>query len=518
MLFDLIGRWRSGKLPWPSNAIPLLTRIRMAQQTPFGLELDLPVPEGSAVRWAAGASDALFGRADTSERQISARGLTSALSAHCRRPSADRFRHLYALMDRSDAFTVVDGMMDKLEGAGIGQPQVAKVARRIANEAPDVGPVKLAVALLGAAGDSRDLETLHDLGRFEELTLYVAVAFCNLLTEPDEELWRLAKATHGWGRIQTIHCLAETTDPAIKAWLLREGHHNAVMAEEIAYVCATTGGLRDALAEAELDAELLDAAGELIVALLQGGPAQDIHDYADGPEVLNKFLRHLNADPTLTVNRFNVAARIRSFVAEPLDRSVWSPQVLFDLRTGVAAYLSRTDWRDAVLQTLQSDDRITFFQAAEAGATLGVDVWPYHFARQRDHRTGDWYWLMQTDDPMQAREVVALAEAQLDLKKVASGPGLTLGLGFEFEDDGAMDFVVQDLHRFPGVGWTLIEVALSARGVRLRNMATKALHGWGRENWPAEAPRVVREALAREPDETVRSALTDLLSDRPVGR
>ena len=518
MLFDLIGRWRSGKRPWPSNAIPLLTRIRIAQQTPFGLELDLSVPEDSAVRWAEGAPDALFGRADTSERQISARALASALSAHCRRPSADRFRHLYALMNRSDAITIVDGLMDKLEGAGIGQPQLAKVARQIASEAPDVGPVKFAIALLGAAGDSRDLETLHDLGRFEELTVYVAVAFCNLLTEPDDELWRLAKATHGWGRIQTIHRLTETTDPAIKAWLLREGHHNAVMTEEIAYVCATTGGLRDALAEAEPDAELLDSAGELIVALLQGGPAQDIHDYADGPEVLNQFLRLLNADPTLSVNRFNVVARIRSFVSEPLDRSVWSPQVLFDLRTGVAAYLGRREWRAAVLRALQSDDRITFIQAAEAGATLGLDVWPYHFARQRDHRTGDWYWLMQTDDPMRAREVVALAEAQLDLEKVATGPGLTLGLGLEFQDDQAMDFVVQELYRFPGVGWPLIGVALSARGIRLRNIAIRSLRGWGRENWPEEAPRLLREALAREPDERVRSALAELLADRPVVR
>lgn len=513
-MLKVFSRERSEKPPWPPGAEPLLKRIRDAEETPYGLDLPIPPPEGWEIGWAAGALDALLGNPDDSERQVSARTLASAIGSHCRRPSAASFRHLYQLMSRDDAVGVVDGLLAQLGSVGVTHAQVAKVARQIATEAPDLGPVKLAMALLGAAGDSRDLELLHELGRFEELTLYAAVALCNLLETPDRELWRLAQATRGWGRIQTVYRLKDTHDPDIKAWLLREGHHNAVMAEEIAYVCATAGGLRDALAETAPDSALLDGAGDLIRALLTGGPAEDINDYADGPEALSFYVQRLNEDPVSTITRFNAVNHIRKFLDE--EAPVWPPQIVFDLRTGTAAYRGRPAWRELVLKALGSDDRTTFFDAAEAAGSFDIDVWPYHFERQRDGRTDEWYWLMQTDDAERVRTVVELAQAQLNLEEVGSGPELSLGLGIEYADDQAVDFIVQDLRRFPGVGWSLIEVALRGRSIRLRSMAVRALDAWGKPNWPPEAPRLIREAMAREPREELRESFEAILAGRPI--
>lgn len=513
-MFKVFGRERPEKRPWPPGAEPLLLRIRGAEEAPDGLDLPMPPPEGSEVGWAAGALDALMGNSDESERQVSARALAAALGAHCRWPSAARYRHLYELMNQNDAMYVVDGLLAQMGNVGVTHAQVAKVARQIATEAPDLGPVKLAIALLGVAGDSRDLELLHELGRFEELTLYVVVALCNLLGEPDLELWRLAKATRGWGRIQAVFRLKETREPDIKAWLLREGHRNAVMTEEIAYVCATAGGLRDALAEAAPDASLLDGAGELIRALLTGGPAEDINDYAEGPATLSLYIRRLNEDPEMSLSRLNTVNHIRTYLND--EAPAWPAQIIFDLKTGAATYRGRPGWRDIILEALGSNDRMTFFGATEAATAFEIDVWPHHFARQRDGRTDDWYWLMQTDDAERVEAVIGLAHAQLDLEKVGSGPGLSLGLGPDYADDRAMDFIVQDLRRFPGVGWSLVEVAVRGRSVRLRNMAIRALDAWGKPNWPAEAPRLVREAMNREPRADLRESFDDILAGRPI--
>jgi hypothetical protein len=68
-----------------------------------------------------------------------------------------------------------------------------------------------------------------------------------------------------------------------------------VMNEYLAYPCAVGGGLRDALYASEVDDDLLHAAGEIIDALLMGGPAKDIHDYADAADVILRYLELLDS-------------------------------------------------------------------------------------------------------------------------------------------------------------------------------------------------------------------------------
>ena len=140
-------------------------------------------------------------------------------------------------------------------------------ARSLATTAPDRGPVKLAIALLGVIRNRGDVEIVADLGRHEEFTLYSAVALTNALPHPDDELFELAQSVFGWGRIQTVERLAETANPKIKQWLLREGFRNSVGNERLALVCAEAGALHDALAPSSVDREVLDAATDLIVAL-----------------------------------------------------------------------------------------------------------------------------------------------------------------------------------------------------------------------------------------------------------
>src|SRR5262249_2138700 len=153
--------------------------------------------------------------------------------------------------------------------------------------------------------------------------------------------------------------------------------------------------------------------------------------------------------------------------------------------------------------------------AAQIAPSFGIDAWPLRLARQRSGEADQWFWLMQTGDAGRIEQVLALARAQLDLALIGSGPTGSLGLGPDFRDDSALDFILQDLGRFPGKGWDLIKVGLRGRSVRPRNMAINALHDWGRETWPADATEELRLAAEREPEEDVRERIQKLIAGEP---
>src|SRR5206468_7985327 len=80
-----------------------------------------------------------------------------------------------------------------------------------------------------------------------------------------------------------------------RRWLLREGFRNSVMYEYLAATCARAGGLLAALGEDDVDRELLIAAGEIVQALIAGGPAEGMDDYEDARPVVEAYLGHMEA-------------------------------------------------------------------------------------------------------------------------------------------------------------------------------------------------------------------------------
>jgi hypothetical protein len=125
---------------------------------------------------------------------------------------------------------------------------------------------------------------------------FCAVALSNLSNDPEPSLWRLARNVNGWGRIHVVERLAQTENPEIKNWLLREGYRNSVMYEYLAYTCAVAGGLLSALSEDTVDRELLTSTGEILAALIAGGPAENIDDYEDGALAVEMFLASIAAE------------------------------------------------------------------------------------------------------------------------------------------------------------------------------------------------------------------------------
>lgn len=426
------------------------------------------------------------------------------------------------MLKANNTFEFVDPFIEKVRSDRDLQPErVHSLATWLATKAADREPVKAGIALLGVVSQAADNDVLLTLGRHEEFTVFAAVAIANSSPNAEPALWTLAKSVDGWGRIQTVERLAKTSDPAIKAWLIRDGFKNSVMYEYLAYTCAVAGGLAEELARPEIDDALFNGAGEILAALIdgRGGPAEGIYDYEQGVTAIGEYLRHAKGRAQ-TLNHLLAVKTIEGFLIgkkgwDERSQAGWTPEVRQGLLTHATEILARPEWKARTLESLKSKDRVEFWNASRSAMALGLDPWDEFFTRVsagEDH----WFDLFQTKDHGRFGRALELATTKIPLGEIATGPALQMGLGPAFAHHSHLDFVLQELPRFPRQGWPFIKAGMKSPVIRNRNMAIRALAAWPREDWPTEADGYVRGCASNEPDENVREWFEKLISGKPL--
>lgn len=479
--------------------------------------------DDGGIKWVAGGLDGAFGHhGGGGSEKTRAKTLFRNLEVVLEDAAPTRLKKLYQQLRDESVLDFVDPLMERIvQEQSLDASRLEELALWIAKNAPDREPVKFALALLGLFPDSDHSELLLALGRHEEFTLYAAVALTNTKGEAAEEaLFELAENVDGWGRIQVVERLADTRDERIKAWLLREGYKNSVMYEYLAYTCASSGNLRKALEAEAVDPELLAGAGDIIQALIAGGPAEDMDDYADGAIVVDRYLHHLGAEPR-QIEQLIAVDCIEQFLKQETEWNAreergWTPELRNALISKVETVKRLPYWPEVIAAELASTDPIKFSLADQAARAIGIDTWQHHFDRLKAGSGDSWYAVMQTDNPKRIDEVLQLAESTIPLDKIATGPAEEMGLGLEWADHSHLDFVLQDLRRFPGKGWPLIRTGARSPVVRNRHMALRALSSWGKDRWPTEARALLQSALQEEPDEDVRSEIETLLAGKQL--
>ena len=518
--------FESANPPWgdrPSIYRHILENIRPGEPG-LGEKGDL-LPDEEIVKgdnqlsWAPGALDGAFGHhgggADTADN---ARKILDSFRALTKKADDERAESLYSLLREHSALGYVDHLLEAVVADDdLDAERLHTVASWLATGAADREPIKYAIALLGVFQGGGDRDLLLTLGRHEEFTLFASVALKNSDDDPDLSLWALACLVTGWGRIQIIERLAETKDEQIKAWMLREGYRNDIMQEYTALTCSKTGELLAALRQVEPDARLLKGAGSLLTTLIRGrgGPSDGIESYVDGAEATELYLRHLQSRE-LDLEDFVGVRVIQRFLdeqgGEAQDPALGWRERRATLQGLINAICSRPGWDTNVHEQLQSEDRQIFWTATEAARELGIDTWDIYFERLK-RGEDQWYFVMQTNDHERIDKVVQFAEETLPLQEIGSGPADSLGLGPEFQHHSALDFVLQDLRRFPSKGWPLIRSGLQSPVVRNRNMAIQAFAAWDRTAWPVEAEALLRRAIEAEPYDHIRETMSKTLAD-----
>lgn len=480
------------------------------------------VNQGSRIRWAAGAKDGVTMLHMGAEHNEDAIRRTVELAlAYSRQPTAKNKAAIYNHVLTEQLVSIIDPVVEALANAvGINHDRLYELARSLVTEAPDREPVKFGIAILGLFRQPADRELFQTLGRHDEFTLFCAVAIANESEDHDEALWSLARNVTGWGRIHVVEQLAQTTNPAIKRWLLREGFRNAVMYEYLAGTCARAGGLLAALSEDRVDPELLHAAGDIIHALITGGPADGIDDYEDALPAIDAYLGHMETSAK-TVEDFLHVSSIKGYLN---DDARWArrsdAEATAERRDGLRSQcdwiLGRPEWPDRVRAALDKGDDLAVDHASRAAKSLDIDTWEIHWQRLRQMPVDPsrWFFVMDLCNEERIDKVIKFAEANLDLLQIATGAANELGLGRAFAQHLCLDYVLQELGRFPGWGERLVGAALKSPVVRNRNMAVRTLVSWPRTTWTSGLVRSLEEAAACEPNEQVRNRMQEALRRR----
>lgn len=521
----------SGKLPkmWEADRISIYDFLNTRSAAESFQDLPLPDEEKiiavGGMQWVPGGLDGAFGHHGGSGGS-NAEDVFSALQRACKSLTANNLQSLYSSVMKVNALENADNLVSTLsESSSINTDTLFRIALWLATQSPDREPVKFGIVLLGIFEvPSPPLDVLMTLGRHDEFSLYAAIALRRAVPESQRDLvlFQLAQQVSGWGRVQIVERLAETSDPDIKAWMLREGYKNGVMYEYLAYTCAVNGDLLPALRQEAFDDALLKGAGDILQALINGGPAEGILDYADAPEVTRLFVERMEHHPSLNLDDFLALNSIKFFVdddehdGEEIEPLGWVLPLRQEISNVIARIQARPDWAVLVEQGLEASDGVTFSTAAQAAQYVGIDPWESRFKRQKAIRdSSEWFFLMRSNDASRISRAVELAELQLDIEKIASGPGLELGLGPDFTQHGALDFVLQELDRFPKIGEKLVRAGLQSPVVRNRNFALKALSAWGHENWSPDLVQILNTSVSREPDDGVRERMQNVLSRKP---
>lgn len=494
-------------------------------------ELVLPDDErhrSGGMRWAAGALDGVMGHhAPAEDERLRAKQIVKALRDLMNEATPENLAHLTRLLVRAPVLGVLDEVLAELVAAGDLDPdRFHELAMLLVSRAPDREIVKLGISMLGVLVGADERETLLTIGVHEEFTLYAAVALASTLDDPDHSLWNLAKRVRGWGRIHAVERLAETREPEIQAWMLREGFGNDVMDEYLAHTCAVAGDLAGALEADIVDEALLDGAAGILGALLNGGPAEDIEDYEQAPRAAEAYLRHLVRRPEhrpLDLRHLLVAEQLREFIGparEELEDDETLRELGWDLERRARVLemcervAQRTEWPAQVREGLEASDLARFHQADAAAQLLDIDAWDHHLRRieQSPRNSPSWFRLVQTEDDERFDYVLALAERLLPLDELGTGAAEETGLGPEFDVHDTLLVLVHGLVGKPGVGRRLVEVALRSPVIRVRRGALRVLAAWGEQGSDEQARALLVAALEAEPDEELAADMRKVLA------
>ena len=249
--------------------------------------------DNNEFKWAAGAMDGVINHHGASTEQNCAENMLMLLQQITIQPNQSDIEQLYNLVTTERTLSFIDDLAAAIPNIDVDK--LYEFVYWLAINSPDREIIKFSIAILGSfTTEQTKLFTLF--GMHNEFSLYSAIALENTLSsESDIEntLIKLAQKVDGWRRIQIIERLTNyPLSPASKDWLLRAGYQNSIMHEYFAYTCAVAGELDKVLEQESIDNELISSIGEILAALINGGPAEDIYCYDVGAQVCAYYLTH----------------------------------------------------------------------------------------------------------------------------------------------------------------------------------------------------------------------------------
>lgn len=120
---------------------------------------------------------------------------------------------------------------------------------------------------------------------------------------------------------------------------------------------------------------------------------------------------------------------------------------------------------------------------------------------------------MQTDSSYKIEKVVKLAEQQININASHNIDTSLINYHSEYKPHHAVEYIMQDLRSFPGIGWSLIKEQLHSPILRNRNMALNVLSAWSGIVWPHDLYETLTQVLTIETDKNTHQRIRKFLAN-----
>lgn len=412
---------------------------------------------------------------------------------------------IYGFMIENSTITYIDSFFDLLieRKDEISFGLIYKISKMFLTEASHREPVKWAIAFIGLLNMyEEDIELLALFGLSEEFSKFVAVAFYR--HDQNELIFELAKKVHGWGRVTYLQYL-EPAYEGIRAWILLEGYKCSIGTSHTAYECVQKGNLLEYIQIHGWDDALYDAAGDLLLGMIDDGPGNGIVDYGDAKEVIKAFIEE-GQKRCRTLEQFWVLVKLFLYLGDHGQNDGWEEErIATRKRIGDFGLRSGIDWKSMAYEDIRNYKNRDILKA------FSVNVWEELFAlADQDETFDEWNALAETKNIDQYKRLCALAENRFALDQIASGPKDELGLGSEFGQHMDLTIIVQNMRNFDEIiGEKLVAVALQSPVTNNRNMALNVIQTY--EHIPKIFIDIIQKNLDIDPNGNVQERYVNIL-------
>lgn len=521
--------------PWPEG--PSIYEL-LRDAGPASGTVELPDADMRAEnRWVPGARDGVAtSGGNFDDETLRAKQVVKAIRDLLSTGSQAGLDHLHRLVTRGPILGIMDQVLgDIVTGDWIEPGPLHELACFLARRATQRELIKLSAGILGVLSGSDDLELLMTLGRHEEFTLYVAVALQATREDSDTQLFTLAQSVDGWGRIHVVERLAESDNPEVHAWLLREGFRSDIMDVYLSLLCARVGDLCGALEKPVLDDTLLEGAAEMLFSLCEGSPDEDIDDYPDAAEACLRYVEALALNPewwnTLHLRSLTRIAALLSegevidleaaaagmeldaeyLWKQRLEESGWTPARREAIEAQCSKMLADSRWAEIVNQGLVAEERQEYLRALTGADALGIETREHDEARLREDPAwlGGWHRYAEVGEDVP--RMLELFREVIPADALGAGPELRYDFDENTTLEDALAVVLEASGGTEERPWDLLELGLKSPWVRVRATAINAFDSWVDSGVLGRSPGVAKALILAFAEQEPSDELSQML-------
>lgn len=475
---------------------------------------------GGGIGFAPGAVDGILRHApldrDEIDREIGK--LHEAVLEFASKPTSSSEERLLQLLVSGYASGSVPLLLKRLSERSNRKPERMYLnMRRLLLQSGHREVVKFAIAITATFRRPQDLDLFRVLAHHPEFTKYAGEAIARMASDPVSDLMTLATTAEGWGKVNLVERLLESDRTEVRDYLLRDGlKHVSHLEGYLALPIATRYKLHEELDTPTVELGLLQGAADILQVLtyeaVDGGPDGTILDYPQGGDAVERFLAKFESIAS-SPRDFIVVWSIRQFVSSNkfeksrLEEAGWDSRRRAKVREGCDRILSRPEWIEQTNLALKSNDPTEVWQGLTMARTLGIPLHDYFVTRLRKNPLDSsmWFQFVGGGDEQRMDEALQLAREILDYETIATGPANESLVSVGHDRHSCVNYLLQELRRFPGKGWEVIRASLRSPAKQNRTFALFALKMWKPSDLTEEVVQAVMDSL-HDPSDHVRAA------------